>query len=225
MTLIVGIACADGVVMAADSAATYGVLGQQTVRQPTRKLEILSESLIVGVSGPVGMGQRYVGELARLWEQKHFKGSDLAHQAMDKLRAAILPTIKDEFSMAAAAQPVLGNVAAQHAISSALVAIPVQKVPCLFQFNHQGSPEQATARLPFVAIGSGQMTADPFLAFIRELLWGSSRRSYKACSPPIGLYITRFALALAGSRVLFTSRSLRRMGKPENSGTLSYRSK
>jgi 20S proteasome alpha/beta subunit len=171
MTLIVGIACADGVVMAADSAATYGVLGQQTVRQPTRKLEILSESLIVGVSGPVGMGQRYVGELARLWEQKHFKGSDLAHQAMDKLRAAILPTIKDEFSMAAAAQPVLGNVAAQHAISSALVAIPVQKVPCLFQFNHQGSPEQATARLPFVAIGSGQMTADPFLAFIRELLW------------------------------------------------------
>jgi hypothetical protein len=43
--------------------------------------------------------------------------------------------------------------------------------PHLVQFNHQCDPEEATAGLPFVSIGSGQPTADPFLAFIRGIFW------------------------------------------------------
>jgi 20S proteasome alpha/beta subunit len=177
MTLIVGILCADGVVVAADGAATYGVMGQMTVKQPVKKLDILSGSIIVGVSGPVGMGQRYTGEIARLWDQKKFKGNDQPDQTMTKIREAMIPIIKEELSMAQAAQPLLGNIAVQGFVSSTLVAMPVDKKPCLFQFNHQGSPEQATTKLPFVAIGSGQMTADPFLAFIRRLLWKDTHPS------------------------------------------------
>jgi 20S proteasome alpha/beta subunit len=40
MTLIIGIKCSDGIVMGADGAATFGSLGQQTIRQGTKKLEV-----------------------------------------------------------------------------------------------------------------------------------------------------------------------------------------
>lgn len=63
MTLIVGIKCDDGIVLGADGAATLGVMGQSTVRQATKKLDILKESVVVGVSGPVGLAQRIRGEI------------------------------------------------------------------------------------------------------------------------------------------------------------------
>src|SRR5207245_1801501 len=70
--------------------------------------------------------------------------------------------------------PIVGaQVAAASALASALVATMIGKAYHLFQFNHQGSAEAATTHLPFVAIGSGQATADPFLAFIRRLFWPS----------------------------------------------------
>jgi hypothetical protein len=33
------------------------------------------------------------------------------------------------------------------------------------------APEAATSDLPFVSVGVGQATADPFLAFIRRVFW------------------------------------------------------
>jgi 20S proteasome alpha/beta subunit len=169
MTLIVGILCSDGVVMAADGAATYGAIGQQTIRQPVKKLEIARKDTIVGVSGPIGTAQRYYGEIQRM---PAFKGNDQPDQAMQKIRAAILPIVKDEFDMAQRATPVIGNaIAAAPAIASAMVATMVQTSAHLFQFNWQASPEAASPHLPFVAIGSGQPIADPFLAFIRRLFW------------------------------------------------------
>jgi len=74
--------------------------------------------------------------------------------------------------MAQAAAPLIGNqLALQSAISMAMVAMYVQGQPSLFHFNWQGSPEAASADLPFISVGSAQMTADPFLAFIRRLFW------------------------------------------------------
>jgi ATP-dependent protease HslVU (ClpYQ) peptidase subunit len=67
MTLIVGIKCRNGIVMGADGAATLGALGQQTIRQETEKLDILENRIIVGVSGPVGLGQRIRAEIHTLW--------------------------------------------------------------------------------------------------------------------------------------------------------------
>ncbi len=66
MTLIVGLKCSDGIVLGADGAATLGVMGHQTARQTTKKLTILSESVVVGVSGPVGLAQRVAGEVQLL---------------------------------------------------------------------------------------------------------------------------------------------------------------
>lgn len=62
MTLIVGIKCADGVVMGADGAATLGnpVVGQATVTQPVSKLHIVDNRILMGGSGAVGLSQLYL---------------------------------------------------------------------------------------------------------------------------------------------------------------------
>ena len=63
------------------------------------------------------------------------------------------------------------------AATASLIAVPVgglNGIPELIQCNHVGMTEAATTDLPFVAIGSGQELADPFLAFLRRISGFSS---------------------------------------------------
>jgi 20S proteasome alpha/beta subunit len=174
MTLIVGIKCSNGIVLGADGAATLGVLGQNTAKQQVKKLRIIPDSVIVGVAGSVGMGQRIAGEIEALWEEKKFTSTTTKKpfQAMTVIRDALWKHISPEIEAAKVSVPLVGpQVASLSALCSTAVAMPVSQAPCLFQFDHQGSPEEATAALPFVSIGSGQAIADPFLAFIRRIFW------------------------------------------------------
>lgn len=171
MTLIVGIKCEDGLVLGADGAATLGVMGRPTVRQAIRKLEILEESIVLGVSGPVGLAQMFRGEIVGLWESKKLSGLR-PHEAMATIRDAFWKHVARELQAAHLAANVIGpGPASESAICATIVALPVSKVPCLFQFNQQCSPEEATSNLPFVSIGIGQPIADPFLAFLRRVFW------------------------------------------------------
>jgi hypothetical protein len=171
VTLILGIKCQDGVVLGADGAATLAALGQQTVRQPTRKLDILSDRVVLGVSGPVGLQQRFSHEVKNLWENKAFVGV-APTAAMTKITEALRKHILSEMQAAAVSLPVIGvGVAQQSAASQTIVALPIAKLPCLFQFDQQGSPEEATEQLPFISIGLGRWIADPFLAVIRRIFW------------------------------------------------------
>ncbi len=145
VTLIVGILCADGVVVAADGAATFGVMGQQTVRQPIKKLEIISNALIVGVSGPVGLAQRYSGEIQRQWGQGTLQPV-APDQAMVAIRNVLLPHILAELQIAQAAMAVVGQAARINALSGTLVALTLNSGHQLFQFDQQASPEFATSR-------------------------------------------------------------------------------
>jgi ATP-dependent protease HslVU (ClpYQ) peptidase subunit len=63
--LIVGILCPDGVVMGADGGATLESLGQATALQRTKKLQTCHDSIIVGTSGSVGLGQLIFGEIEK----------------------------------------------------------------------------------------------------------------------------------------------------------------
>jgi Proteasome subunit len=171
MTLIVGILCSDGVVLGADGAATYGALGQQTMRQPMKKLTIISNSVILGVSGTTGLAQRYAGEIGRSYEGKKYQHKQY-DQVMRVIQGEIGPVIREELEMAKAAAPVVGaGIAQLSVLSGTLVAMDVLKKAYLFRFDHQASPEAATPDLPIEAVGSGQAIADPFLAFIRRLFW------------------------------------------------------
>jgi 20S proteasome alpha/beta subunit len=180
MTLIIGIKCSDGVVLGADGAATLAVMGQPTIRQQVRnKLQLLDSQTVLGVSGPVGIGQRFAGFLQQVLQQ----GIQLngQHQPLSKVPAfVVMQVIRDNFwniirpevEISQKMAQSLGNSAMfQTAISTSLVCLLLCDEPALFSFDEKGAPEQATSDLPFVAIGGGQQIADPFLAFIRRIYW------------------------------------------------------
>jgi 20S proteasome alpha/beta subunit len=180
MTLIVGIKCKDGVVLGADGAATYGVMGHQTIRQPIRKkLKSIADSIVVGTSGPIGLGQRLNGTVERLREagalfrnvQDQRQPPYKPFEVMTVLRQCFWQDIEMEGNIARAAHQMFGPFAMQNALSFTVVAMMVDSKPCLMQFDQSASPEEATDDLPFVSLGSGQMIADPFLAIIRRLFW------------------------------------------------------
>jgi len=177
MTLIIGIKCSDGIVMGADGAATLGAMGQCTIRQAKKKLDIIKEKVIVGTSGPVGLGQRIRGEIEILWEKKEFSGSKIRKpfDAMTVIRNKMWEHVGPELNAAGIARPALGDIASLDVLCFTLVALPVLGKPCLFQFDQQCAPEEATDDLPFVAIGSGRLIADPFLAFLRRIFWSNNQ--------------------------------------------------
>ena len=171
MTLIVGIRCQDGVVLGADQAATLGGLGLITVAQSTpRKVEIVGVDALIATSGPIGLGQIAKGAFAKALANPESFGGD-TWEVMNELRALFWPHVAEALHAAQTAAAVVGPAAAQSALMQTLIAMPVRKIPTLFQFDTQCSPEEATADLPFVAIGSGQAIADPFLAFLKDVRW------------------------------------------------------
>lgn len=171
MTLIVGIVCSNGVVIGADSAATMGSLGNRTVIQPTKKLEIVSDRIILGVSGAVGLGQRFASEVTNAYGERLFV-STTPVDAMNVISERFRRHIYAEFEAARNAATVVGNgIASSPAITSSVVSMVISDKAELFQFDQQGSPERATQGLPFVSIGSGQPIADPFLCFLRKIFW------------------------------------------------------
>lgn len=173
MTLVIGIVAENGVIVASDGVATLGNLGQFTARQQTKKLSIIGSSAIIGVSGPVGLGQMLSGELNRLLSDPATLRDKQPDQVMSLISQRFRTVIFPELQAATIAQQVngIGGTARDSAISLSMVAMPINDNPYLFQFNQQGAPEQANDGLPFVAIGSGQQIADPFLAFIRRNFW------------------------------------------------------
>src|SRR5256885_291322 len=55
---LLGIRRSDGIVLGADGSATLGALGTYTARQQSvKKLRIVREKIVFGLSGPVGLGQ------------------------------------------------------------------------------------------------------------------------------------------------------------------------
>jgi 20S proteasome alpha/beta subunit len=171
MTLIVGVLCSDGAVVGSDGAATLGQPGNPTVRQEVRKLDVLNDKIIVGVSGPVGLGQKIKYTIKEQWDENKFSGLDpimVGSKISEGMRQHIAPL----FQTAQQAVPVVGNqMASASVISSSIVAMIVKHEPALIQFSFDAASEVVTQDIPFVAVGSGQSLADPFLAFIRRVFW------------------------------------------------------
>jgi hypothetical protein len=169
VTLIVGIKCSNGIVLGADGAATLSVLGQNTAtaKQPVKKLSILKTGAVLGVSGSVGMSQRIGGVISTIRA-----GTDLA-STVKMIRESLWNQLfKFEFEVAQITKNTVPALA-QQCLSFGLIALPIGSALELLQFDPSGAVECATKHLPFVSIGSGQATADPFLAFIRRIFWKS----------------------------------------------------
>ena len=170
MTLIVGIRCRDGAVLAADGAATLGAVGGTTIRQEVKKLKILKGGIVVGTSGPVGLGQRFAGELEECYANNELASKE-PFQGMTLISERFRKHISIEQQAARGAVALLGGNANSAWLSASVVCLTVKKQLCLIEYDHNGTPEIKTKNIPFVTIGSGQFTADPFLAFLRKILW------------------------------------------------------
>jgi ATP-dependent protease HslVU (ClpYQ) peptidase subunit len=173
MTLIIGILCNQGVVMAADGAATFSSsVTSATIRQPVKKLKIIDNRIIMGVSGFVGLGQLLQKDVEEYNNSGQvFKASHTApEKVMVDLRNKFWINIKREMLIAKEAQDFIPN-AAGNAITMSLLAAPIGNKPNLIEFGTQAEPEMKTADLPFACIGAGKAIADPFLAFLKRIFW------------------------------------------------------
>lgn len=159
MTLIVGIRCTDGVVVAADQAVTFGVArGHHTISHRACKIRVLEGQVIVAGTGQIGMGQRFAENVETFW--KSGKGKSASH--LDIVRQVT----------ALAVQDFAGTNAAQGAFG-ALMAFPKNHTAHLCEFAVADlQPEMKDAKTWFVAMGSGQVIADPYLALFKNIYWG-----------------------------------------------------
>lgn len=81
MTILVGVLCSDGVVIGADSAATFGNRGIRTIEQPYKKLNLIGSNVIVTFSGEIGLGQRFIEIVRKNKEEKIFPKSSAIESA------------------------------------------------------------------------------------------------------------------------------------------------
>ena len=164
MTIIVGILCKDGVVIGADSAATFHAGQMRTIEQVTKKIEIVADRVIVATSGAGGLGQRFAAVVEQAWQSKIFTK----------------PAIEVGKALSAAGINDFASTDAPKGNFGALVAFPCQQKPCLVEFGVTDfQPELKTKHIWYVSMGSGQTIADPFLGLMREAFWDEGVPSCK----------------------------------------------
>ncbi len=172
MTLIIGAWCRDGIVVGADTIATYGTpFGMHTIEQEVKsKITVESGNVIVATSGSVGLSQLMMDGLTIHWDQ--IKGLPVS-QARTAITQVLWSQINPAIQRARVAQQLVGDNALSSAICTCLVALPVGNNHVLLHFDTQAASEACTPDLPMVAIGSGQQQADPFLAFVKRVIWNN----------------------------------------------------
>ena len=159
MTAIVGILCSDGAVVGTDSSSTIVAAGGvRTIEQPTDKLDILKDRIVIAGTGSVGHGQRFKAVMAELWTNRVIKGS---REPIDLCVDISQATISN-FTRTQSPGESYG----------ALVALAVESGPVLCEFAVQKfQPELKTPEMWWCSMGSTQQITDPFLALLRGIFW------------------------------------------------------
>jgi len=160
MTILIGMLCQDGVVIGADSSATFGNGQLKTVEQKVEKISIVENKIIVTGTGQVGLGQRFNYIVDNYYKQKGFtKHPQEIGRELSQL------TIQN-FSTTGVAKGQLGT----------LVAFSQAKNFYLCEFAIADfQPEFKTKDMWYVSMGSGQLIADPFLGLMRKVFWGDDK--------------------------------------------------
>jgi hypothetical protein len=165
MTSLVAVRCTNGVVIGADSAATFGD-GQhvRTIEQTTeKKIEVVGDHVIVACTGYVGHSQRFRAVVNTLWSKGEFKNKKAIEIGKTLSSGGV-----NDFGQ---------TMPAQHLQSfsfGAFVAFSASDGPCLCELAGAigFQPEiKEPGDLWFSSAGSGQSITDPFLALIRSVFW------------------------------------------------------
>ncbi len=161
MTLIVGILCRDGAVIAADQQSTHG----SGVGQPTTKIRILDSGILFAASGDVGMGQ----QIERI-APGYFEGGN-AHTEISKLRDAIWERFVHPAILRARSIDSKRTVSTSDAMFAAGFDKGVEISVILQGMNL----EFLTKDSPYFSLGSGKPNTDPLLRFIWSILFPDNR--------------------------------------------------
>jgi hypothetical protein len=159
MTAIVGVLCRDGLVMGTDSSTTFGSgMGDRTIEQPTEKMKVLFESIIVVGTGQVGLGQRFGNVVEKAYDEKVFLGT----QHFINVGTELCRRTLTDF----------GSTGVRSGQYGALVGFALGDKPYLCEFPVSDfQPEFKTETMWHCSMGSGQPITDPFLALMREVFW------------------------------------------------------
>jgi hypothetical protein len=165
VTIIVGVRCTDGAVIGADSMATSSAGPQRLIQiLSDDKINIVGGRVIIACTGAVGLGQRFHGVVRTAWDKKTFQKSSM------ECAREISRSTRQDFEYTA-----VPHLPAQQGglCFGALMAAPMEGSAQLIEFGSLDfQPEIKKDRLHFVSMGSGQVLADPFLAFVSRVLWG-----------------------------------------------------
>lgn len=183
MTLLVGLACTDGVIIGADSASTYvDSQGQPTIKQiQPGKIKVIQNQLLVASSGQVGMSQRWATKLDDMVKNGRIRPGNIPTQSLvERLEETIVGTFE---------------TAIRFGLSfSSLVAVNTKDGPRLLELTSQDrfQPEIKDSSHWYVSLGSGQANADPMLAFYERVFWAEGQPSLED-----GIFATMFILEFA----------------------------
>ena len=173
MTAVVGILCSDGAVVGTDSSMTSVAAGGfRTIEQPTEKLDILKDRIIIAGTGSVGHGQRFKAVVEDCWQNKMFSGTtNIPIDVCVNLSAATLSNfVKTNTSRGA---------------YNALVAFSLGTDPVLCEFDDTFQPHLKTEQEWFCSMGSTQPITDPFLALMREIFWSKGQPTVQEATPVV----------------------------------------
>ena len=157
MTAIVGILCQNGVVLGTDSSATFGSGQIHTVEQPTQKIRIIGDSIILAGTGQVGLGQRFQAIVEKSWQDRIFNKT-----AIEITKYLSRVTLQD-FAYTFVVPPKVGY--------GALVAFPAEGKFHLCEFAVTDFQPELKTDLWYVSLGVTQQITDSFLALMREVFW------------------------------------------------------
>ena len=162
MTAVVGILCSDGVVVGTDSSMTMVAGTLRTIEQPTEKLAVVDNRVIIAGTGSVGHGQRFKNIVDNALQNKQFlaERDGVKQKPVDMCRNISSATIAD-FSQTSTPRDTY----------SALLAVPVGREGVLCEFANGFQPTLYTDQMWFCSMGSTQLITDPFLALMREIFW------------------------------------------------------
>lgn len=156
--------------MGADGGTTYG-----QVIQPSTKIRILADQVIVGGAGSVGMGQLCFDRIEQLWSQTGYSESKGIVDVQREIQEAIRSEVDRNRPQAVANIPLIGQQQAMAMLDTAvLVGARVggnSGRSELYYFDWLGNTQNAQDNLPSLATSSGAQLALPFLSFLRSVFW------------------------------------------------------
>jgi hypothetical protein len=146
--------------------------GLPPARARAKKLRVVGGQAVLGVSGHDGLAQEMALSLEHcLAEPDRRDSTEAVFRA--KIRDALAAPVQRTVAIHRTLQglPGFGSTTREYVLSHSAVAIPFGKSLRLYVLDPECSLTEVTDELSCATAGAAQEVAEPFLAFLRKLLW------------------------------------------------------